>query len=238
MTGLLGNMISRSAITSFLAQTPLFGALDEPIRHTVAAEMRAVRFDAGQVIFGRGDPGTEVFLVVSGRVRLSILSAEGRELSFAHASAGTVFGEIAMLDGGVRTADATAVDDVTALALSRPAFKRLLETQPHVAEAVIQFLCGRIREADQQLEAIALYPIEGRLARFFLATAKAAAPDDGDQVTVDIRMSQGELALLVGASRPKVNAALALLEASGAIHRNGTRIACNIAELEAIAGSA
>ncbi|KWT65147.1 cAMP-binding protein [Hyphomicrobium sulfonivorans] len=232
-------MLSRSAITEFLAQTPLFGPMDEAIRHTIAGEMRAISFNAGQTIFGRSDPGTEMYLVVSGRVRISILSPEGRELSFAHASTGAVFGEIAMLDGGLRTADATAVDAVSVQCLSKPAFKRLLETHPRVAEAVIRFLCGRIRDADQQLEAIALYPIEGRLARFFLATAKAAAPDDTDaQITVDISMSQSELALLVGASRPKVNAALALLEASGAIVRNGTRITCSISELEDIAGTA
>ena len=118
-------------------------------------------------------PGREIYLVVSGRVRLSVLTAEGRELSFAHAEPGAIFGEIAMLDGGPRSADATAVNKVSALSLSKPAFKRLMETQPHVARAAVRFLCSRIREADQQLEAIALYPIEGRLARFFLAAARA-----------------------------------------------------------------
>lgn len=232
-------MISRSAITGILAQTSLFGTLDEATRNTIAGDMRPLRFDAGQIIIGRGDPGTEMFLVVSGRVRISVLSAEGRELSFAHAGPGAVFGEIAMLDGGQRTVDATAVDAVTALTLSRAAFKRLLTTQPGVAETAIQFLCGRIREADQQLEAIALYSIEARLARFLLATARATTPDNTEPcITIDIRMSQGELALLVGASRPKVNAALAMLEAGNAIRRDGTRIACNIAELEAIAGAA
>ena len=111
--------------------------------------------------------------MVSGRVRISVLTAEGRELSFAHAEPGAIFGEIAMLDGGVRSADATAVNKVSALSLSKPAFKRLMETHPHVADAAVRFLCSRIREADQQLEAIALYPIEGRLARFFLAAARA-----------------------------------------------------------------
>jgi CRP-like cAMP-binding protein len=63
-----------------------------------------VAFDPSQVIFARGDAGREIYLVVSGRVRLSVLTAEGRELSFAHAEAGAIFGEIAMLDGGPRSA--------------------------------------------------------------------------------------------------------------------------------------
>jgi CRP-like cAMP-binding protein len=231
-------MIAKTAIVDLLGRTSLFGTLDEAERRAVADEMREVSFDASQVIFARGDQGREIYLVVSGRVRLSVLTAEGRELSFAHAEPGAIFGEIAMLDGGVRSADATAVNKVVALSLSKPAFKRLMETHPHVADAAVRFLCSRIREADQQLEAIALYPIEGRLARFFLAAARAKAPgSDEARITIDLPMSQSELALLIGASRPKVNTALSMLEDSGALERSGTRVTCDIEELQAIAGA-
>jgi len=232
-------MLAKSAIVDLLGRTSLFGSLDEAERRAVADEMREVNFDPNQVIFTRGDTGREIYLVVSGRVRISVLTAEGRELSFAHAEPGAIFGEIAMLDGGPRSADATAVGKVGALSLSKPAFKRLMETQPHVAEAAMRFLCTRIREADQQLEAIALYPIEGRLARFFLAAARAKEPDNEDgRVTIDLPISQSELALLIGASRPKVNTALSMLETTGALERNGSRIVCDLEELEAIAGTA
>lgn len=231
-------MIAKTAIVDLLGRTPLFGSLDEAERRAIADEMREVNFDPGQVIFARGDTGREIFLVLSGRVRISVLTAEGRELSFAHAEPGAIFGEIAMLDGGPRSADATAVNKVSALSLSKPALKRLMETQPHVAEAAVRFLCSRIREADQQLEAIALYPIEGRLARFFLAAARAKAPDAEDgRVTIELPISQSELALLIGASRPKVNTALSMLESSGALERNGPRIVCDLEELQAIAGA-
>ena len=231
-------MIAKTAIVELLGRTPLFGSLDEAERHAVAEEMREVNFDPSQVIFARGDAGREIYLVVSGRVRLSVLTAEGRELSFAHAEAGSIFGEIAMLDGGPRSADATAVGKVSALSLSKPALKRLMETQPHVADAAVRFLCSRIREADQQLEAIALYPIEGRLARFFLAAAHAKAPGSEEgRVTIELPISQSELALLIGASRPKVNTALSMLESSGALERNGSKIVCDIEELQAIAGA-
>jgi CRP/FNR family cyclic AMP-dependent transcriptional regulator len=231
-------MIAKTAIVELLGRTPLFGSLDEAERHAVAEEMREVNFDPSQVIFARGDAGREIYLVVSGRVRLSVMTAEGRELSFAHAEAGAIFGEIAMLDGGPRSADATAVGKVSALSLSKPALKRLMETQPHVADAAVRFLCSRIREADQQLEAIALYPIEGRLARFFLAAARAKAPGSEEgRITIELPISQSELALLIGASRPKVNTALSMLESSGALERNGSKIVCDIEELQAIAGA-
>ncbi|MGD9669847.1 MAG: Crp/Fnr family transcriptional regulator [Hyphomicrobiaceae bacterium] len=211
--------------------------MDDADRRALLAEMRPVSFDAGQVIFTRGDKGRDVYLVTQGRVRLSVLTVEGRELSFAHAEAGSVFGEIAMLDEGPRSADATAVVKTDALSLGRGAFMRLAESRPHLVDAVVRFLCRRIRDADQQLEAIALCPIEVRLARFFLAAARQKDPEAVEgSVAVDLGMSQGELAMLIGASRPKVNTALSMLESSGAITRKGSQFTCDIEELSTVAG--
>lgn len=207
-------------------------------RRAVVQEMREVAFDAGQAIFARGDPGRDIYFVMTGRVRLSVLTPEGRELSFAHAEAGQIFGEIAVLDGGMRTADATAVTKVQSLALSKVALMRLIETRPKVGEGVIKFLCNRVREADQQLEGIALYPIEVRLARFFLTAARQKGDvKAGMKVAIELPISQSELALLIGASRPKVNAALAMLEDGGAVTRSEGRFTCDVDELEAIAGA-
>ncbi len=231
--------MSKDVLVEMLGKTHLFGSLDLGERRSVALEMREVHYDAGQIVFGRGDPGRDIYLVANGRVRLSVLTPEGRELSFAHAEPGQIFGEIAVLDGGLRTADATAVSKVVAQTLSKGALMRLIESRATVREAVIRFLCNRLREADQQLEGIALYPIEVRLARFFLAAARQkAGAAIGDRVTIDLPISQSELALLIGASRPKVNAALALLEDGGAIERRERTFVCDIEELENIAGAA
>ncbi|MEQ1669548.1 MAG: Crp/Fnr family transcriptional regulator [Hyphomicrobium sp.] len=230
-------MLSKSEAADLLARLPLFGALDAIGRTAVAQELREVNFDAGQIIFSRGDAGADLYIVAKGRVRLSVLTADGKEFSFAHAEAPSVFGELAVFDGRPRSADATAVGKVQALSLSKAAFGRLLATTPAVAEAAIRFLSARLRDADEQLEAIALHPIEGRLARFFLAAARQKDPaGKAERVTLAIPISQSELALLVGASRPKVNAALALLEAEGAIERKGQEVICDIDGLSALAG--
>lgn len=231
-------MISKDAAAEMLSRTALFGPLEADHRRAVVQEMREVSFDANQAIFARGDPGRDIYFVMTGRVRLSVLTPEGRELSFAHAEAGQIFGEIAVLDGGMRTADATAVSKVQALALSKAALMRLIETRSKVGEGVIKFLCDRVREADQQLEGIALYPIEVRLARFFLAAVRQKGETKpGVKAILDLPISQSELALLIGASRPKVNAALALLESNGAVVRTDGRLTCDVDELEAIAGA-
>jgi CRP-like cAMP-binding protein len=231
--------MSRERLVELLGATPLFAGLDAAERRSIASELREVQFGPGQIVFGRGDPGREIYFVTEGRIRLSVLTPEGRELSFAHAEPGQIFGEIAVLDGGVRTADATAVSKAVAQTLSKTALMRLIETRPAVREAVIRFLCNRVREADQQLEGIALYPIEVRLARFFLAAVRQKGPAKaGTRISLDLPISQSELALLIGASRPKVNAALALLEDSGAIERKEKTLLCDIDELEGIAGAA
>ena len=84
------------------------------------------------MIFSRGDPGREIYLVIEGRIRLSVLSSDGRELSFDHAGPGHVFGEIATLDGGERTAGATAISRVQAMALPQKALMELIENIPRL----------------------------------------------------------------------------------------------------------
>ena len=230
-------MSSVDMLVSHLGKARLFASLSAGDLGAIAQGMRPVDFSAGQVIFQRGDPGKELFLVTEGRVRLSILSVDGRELSFAHATAGEVFGEIATLDGAERSADATAVTKVSAMTLSQGALNRLMEASPAVARAVIAFLCARIRDTDQQLEAIALHPIEVRLARLFLSAVRlqAGAPKTG-RVALALGMSQSELGLLIGASRPKVNGALSMLEDSGAIRRDEKGIVCDLERLGEVAG--
>lgn len=218
-----------------LARTPLFGGLDEPSRKAVANELREAAYEPGQIIFSRGDPGSELHIVTKGRIRLSVLTSDGRELSFAHVEPPSIFGELAVFDGRPRSADATAVNKVETLLLSKAAFLRLLSARPAVGEAAVRFLAGRLRDADEQLEAIALHPIEARLARFFLAAVRQKDPSGkAEKISLALPISQSELALLVGASRPKVNAALGMLESEGAIERRGQQVVCDIAALSGI----
>jgi CRP-like cAMP-binding protein len=228
--------MDQKAIAELLAQTALFGDLDAADRSAVVTRMRRVQFDTNQMIFSRGDPGREIYLVLEGRIRLSVLSAEGRELSFAHAGPGELFGEIATLDGGERTAGATAIGPVNAMTLPQKALSDLIEKSPKVANAAIRFLCQRLRDTDQKLEAIALHRIEVRLARLMLSAIKlqGGVPKDGE-VKLDFGLSQSEVGLLIGASRPKVNLALTALEDMGAITRSGAAFVCDLEILGSVA---
>src|SRR5258705_747026 len=223
------DMAHEVSVAQLLSRTKLFGSLGDASRLDVARQMRESSFQTGQSIFARGDVGKDVYLVTEGRVRLSVLSSEGRELTFFNAGPGDVFGEIAALDGRRRTADATAVGPVRAMTLSHTSLQHLVATWPEFAGAVITFLCSRIRETDIQLEGVALHRIEVRLARFLLGLLRQRETGVvSDRETIDIGMSQGELALLLGPSRPKVNTALTVLEEMDAIRRQETLVDCNV----------
>lgn len=228
--------MDQKLILDLLARTPLFGALDNEGRAALVGRMRRVQFEPNQMIFSRGDPGRDLYLVLEGRIRLSVLSSEGRELSFDHAGPGYVFGEIATLDGGERTAGATAISRVQAMALPQEVMIELIERNPKIAIAAIRFLCQRLRDTDQKFEAVALYRIEARLARLMLSVIKlqAVTPKDG-KARIDLGMSQSELGLLIGASRPKVNIALTALEEMGAISKSGAAYVCDVEMLKSLA---
>ena len=225
------------AVASLLGRTAFFSALDDADLRTIAGRMVKAEFRPNAVVFDRGDAGRDVFLVLTGCVRLSVFSAGGRLLSFKHANAGDIFGEIAAQDGGPRTADAVALTRVTAMTLGREQLDRLIVSNPRVARTAIAWLCRRLRDTSEQVLSIALDPVEVRLARYLLSLL---APSDrngsgGARRTIDPGISQSEIASLIGASRQKVNAALGLLEDAGAIVRSGRRIACDPAALTRIA---
>jgi CRP-like cAMP-binding protein len=222
--------LSRAAI--FRDLTPDQAAICEAAFTTAA-------FASGEMLFGRGEMGGRLYVVVSGRVRLSLVSEEGRELSVRIAGPGEILGEMAVFDGGARSADAVALDDVRALALARKDFERLLVTVPALASGIIRHLCQRLRETTDQLESIALHSVEQRLARLLLAeigAGKGAGREAGKPLPRALMLPQAELAQLIGASRPKVNLALSALEREGAIRRSPEGASCNIDVLRRLSG--
>jgi CRP/FNR family cyclic AMP-dependent transcriptional regulator len=230
-------MASKDVLVSLLSRTELFKGLSADELAACIPSFREAKFKKGQALFVRGERASGLYLVAEGRVRLAIATEDGRELSFRHATAGELLGEIAALDSGTRTADATALTAVTAFRLDKEDFRKLWRERPALSERLIAFLCTRLRDTSGQLESIALHPLHVRLARFFLVALGDRKPEAGKRIPLELGMSQSELALLLGASRPKINEALGKLEEAGAIHRTLDRIFCDPAKLANIDGS-
>jgi CRP-like cAMP-binding protein len=216
-----------------LAKISIFSGLDTGTLAEIAKAMRETTFKSGALIFSVSDPGQQLYIVLDGRVRISVLTAEGRQISFRHVEPGEAFGEIAVFDSGPRSANATALTAVKAATLSRASFDQLATKYPAIYAAALRFVCDRLRRTSEQLEAIALHPLEVRLARLLLSMARQQDPKAQKVVRLSSRLSQGELALLIGATRPRVNDALALLEGQDAVKRESNIIVC---DLEALAG--
>jgi CRP/FNR family transcriptional regulator, cyclic AMP receptor protein len=218
-----------------LQRIDLFAALAPDVLRSISPAVSRRQWAQGQQLFAKGDGiAKELFVILRGRVRLSMLSAAGREVSPRHIGAGEVLGEIAALGGTPRTATATALSNVEALAIPADTLVRVVSTDPETARAVMRFLCDRLRTTTDQLETVALYGVQARLARFFLGIA--AEKDTPAEIT--LTLTQEQLAGMIGASRPKVSQALARLERAGAIRRKGARYSLDINVLRALANGA
>lgn len=190
--------------------------------------MSTKTFKRGQTVFCRDDPGDGLYLVDKGRVRISIMGADGRELSFTIVEPGMIFGEIAALDGKLRTADALAMTSVSVRFIPDQQLNAMIDNRPGLAREIIVFLCDRLRSADTQLESIALMTLESRIAAFLLVLVRNQEPAQGD---IPFNLSQAEFAKLLGASRPKVNAVLKKFTEDGIVSFSEGRMTCDVAAL-------
>ncbi len=236
----LGGKADAMALRLWRSAALFEGAPTEALSE-VARASRPVHFRAGQVIFDRGDTGSSVLALGTGRIKLSLLTAQGRELVLRHAEAGDFLGELAFLDGTPRSAAAVAVEKGEGLVLDRAAFDQIPgPLRDTLLAAALRYVCQRLRETTDQLETIALYGLSGRLARFFLLTLRQLHGDDiPEDPRLRLSLTQGEMAAILGASRPKVNRALLDLEEAGALKReDGGTFLCNPDLLSALADAA
>ena len=216
----------------------LFDGASEATLAALAAASTAVQWNVGEMLFQRGDVGDSVIGLATGRVKLSLVTRQGRELVLRHAEGGDFLGELAFLDPAPRSADDTAQEPTSGFVLRRVDFDRLADRQLLVSKAAI-YLCQRLRDTTDQLESIALYGLSSRLARFFLLTLRQMNGDDLPPAPrLRLPLTQSELAAILGASRPKVNRAIAELEVAGAIKRTGDVLECDPDLLETFADPA
>jgi CRP/FNR family cyclic AMP-dependent transcriptional regulator len=204
---------TRREIEEALRDSFLFPLLGPSERDRFIAAARPRSWPAGAAIFVMDDPGTSMMLVRTGTVRIGYPTPEGRTFLLAELGPGTVFGEIALLDGGPRSADATAGTDCTLLAFERRDFLPLLEHNWALAEAVLKVVCGRLRAADAHIADLAFSDLPGRLAKTLIARAQRGPGGGASQVTD----TQGALAAMVGGSRETVNRCLRKWQKDGLV---------------------
>jgi len=184
---------------------PLFGKLSASEIDSLISYSRVERYTAGREIFAKGSPGQSLVAVLRGSIKISSLSNEGKEIVFNIINAGEIFGEIAVLDGEERSADATAMTDCELLVLNRRDFLHLLENRADLCMIMLRILCQRLRQTSEQVEDVMFRHLESRLAKALLQLAERAGPHGLQSTSVELHVSQRELGSMAGGSRESVN---------------------------------
>lgn len=186
-----------------LGECSLFRGLGPEQRNAIVSRALIRRYAAGDNIFRMGSPGSSMMAVLSGNVRISISSPGGKELLLAILQPGEVFGEIALLDGKERSADANAVGPCSLAVLERRDVLSFFEHHPEVWPRIVDVLCDRLRDNTQHVAEVALLQLPARLAKTLLRVTETEGG------SAQIQLSQRDLGNMVGAARESVNKCLA-----------------------------
>jgi CRP/FNR family cyclic AMP-dependent transcriptional regulator len=207
------NLQHRAAV---LARTELFRGIDEATQRRIAEHVTERVFQRGQCVFLQDDPGDGMFVLAEGAVKLFVSSRDGEIVELVRHQPPAVFGEVALLDGGPRSASAEAVERSTLLVVTRPELLGLLRSDDQVAEALLRTLGAIVRRTTRQVTDLVFLDLQGRVARQLLVLA------GGNGVAARTRqVTQVELASMVSGARQTVNQALRSLEARGYIRPDG-----------------
>lgn len=209
---------------SALAGVPLFADLEQAEIERLGAGLRRRQYTKGQAIVLRGDPGSTLYIVRSGLVKVVVTSPRGQQAILNVIGPGDFFGDIALFDGQPRTADVIALEQSELLLLERHALVAVIEESPRLALGLLAALANRLRRDVDLLEEAIFLDVSGRLARVLLRLADASSPASGQDVRIPLRLTQPELAGLAITTRESVNRLLGIYETNGIIRREDTEI--------------
>lgn len=184
-----------------LHEHKLFRQLDPTALNQLAGFAKKRNFKRGAAIFSKGDPGNSLYFVVEGTVKIGVSSADGRGAVFNLINPNEIFGEIALLDGLERTADALANTDCALLVIDRRDFMPFLKQQPALASSLIEMLCERIRWISDHVEQVIFPELSGRLAKALIRMMDKQEFADHPKIEI----TQQEIGEMVGMSRESVN---------------------------------
>ncbi|MGC8666930.1 MAG: Crp/Fnr family transcriptional regulator [Chthonomonadales bacterium] len=207
-----------------LKQVPIFSALDEDALAVLSTHCRRRSFPAGEAIFHEGDPGHTLYVIVRGRVSIQTITASGEVVHIAERGPGEPFGELSLIDGKPRMADAVTSEACDVLVLDREGFLLAIEESPRIALSIMATLADRLRQAADHQESFRELNVTGRLSEFLLGLLQTHGSPTASGQRIDVRFSQQEIAERIGATRETVNRALANLRRVGAIRMEGRAI--------------
>ena len=184
-----------------LRSHPFFRGLDDRIVERLIPHALTRKVKKGTLLFRKGDVGTNLYAVCAGAVRVSAPSDRGKDAVFNLIVPGEIFGEIAFLDAGPRTADAVMIESGELMVIERRDFLPLLHDYPELASRLLEILCGRLRRTSEQVEDIVFLGLKARLAKTLLYLYEHSS----SKYPQELKVTQSEISQMVGVSRESAN---------------------------------
>ena len=212
------------AAVGLLRRTRLFAGLAEPTLRTLADRALERSFPRHSRLFHQGDPGTGLYVVVSGLVKVVVTSEDGEEMVLVTLGPGEALGELSIVDGGPRSASAEALEPTVALLITREVLMDLATRDRGLTEALLQALGGLLRRLTEQASDLVFLDLPGRVAKLLAGLAAERGSATADGIELDATLTQTDLAGMVGASRQSVNQILQGFARRGYLQVRGRRI--------------
>lgn len=210
---------------ALLRRVPLFTGVSDEDLTGLAPQLRRHAYRKGTMIFHKDQAGDALYIIESGRVRIFLPAEGGEELTIPpFLESGDVFGDMALLDDRPRSASADALEDTVAYTLGRDEFQRYLAATPRLASALIKLLSIRLRDLMEYTETLAFLDVHARIAKTLLDLATRHGNRTNGGIEIDMDLTQAELARMVGATRERVNRALASFRTQGILELRGKKI--------------
>ena len=203
-----------------LRNIPLFSGLDESELERLSKVAMRRRAARGEQVVRAGEDAETLIVMLTGRAKVTNFDEEGREIILAWLSPGEFFGEMGLIDGSPRSANVVAVEPCELLILGKHEFQRCMQDNFQVVQKLMQILVRRLREADRNIESLALLDVYGRVARLLLDMSE----DESGKRVVRQKISKQDMARMIGASREMVSKVMRDLEIGGYIISDGDQI--------------
>jgi CRP-like cAMP-binding protein len=208
----------------YLKKIPLFQDLGPEAMSRLAETVQIAEIRRRQVIYLPGDPGKTVYFVNGGRVKISKVTRDGKELTLAYRGPGELFGEIALVEGGPREEMAEAMENALLTEMERGDFERLIQTQPLLGLRLARLLTQRRRDIENKIENLVFKDVNSKLAELLIRLANDFGVDDARGTLVALKITHQEMANLIGSTRETVSLTLSQFKRKGLIRTDGRKV--------------
>lgn len=211
-------------LIKFLKTVPLFSELEETDLERIANVASVQKYHKDNIILIEEEVGTTMFIIMSGKVKISRISDDGREVILSILSEGDFFGEMSLLDGQTRSANVTAIEESELLMIRREDFLQMLYDYPQIAVNLLKELAQRIRKSDEQIKSLSLQDATGRVASTILRIAEDSGIFRKGVVEISNLPLQQDLANMAGTSRETISRVIKSLCQDGLLKKEGNKI--------------